>query len=685
MKNLFSLLFFCFLFLSPIYSNGIGIVDGINGHYLEVVSTNVSVEVTDQISIVTATQVFKNSSAAAVNFKYAFPLNEEANPIGLRWASGSGPWQYADVAAGQQDASIPGGGGSGSGNDIDPNLIEYLGTSPLFFTPNDTIAVDSLITFEITYVELLPYFLGKVNFFLRNDYSALQNGIVINQRFDFVLNTDREVLAAELLGLDATVDISSSGASIHYVADEQLPNFDYRIEYELSSEGLGINALSTYITDSISTCEDVGQGYFTLIIEPESSVDTEVIEKNFTLIIDRSGSMSGSKIVQAKDAATFIIQNLNLGDKFNIVDFSSEVESFAATHQDYNVTNENLALNYIDAITAGGSTNISGALTTAIEQFGAVDPGKANIILFFTDGAATAGETSTSGILQAVAEEVLLNETNVFLFTFGVGASVNEALLTLLAQDNNGLVNFIEPENLEEDLTTFFLTINNPVLLNTAITFSPDIITEIYPNPLPNLYKGQQLIISGRYAAADNLNVNLAGQAFNVPVSYDFEFSLVDTNSVAYSFLPKLWAKQKIDALQLDYYLATGEAAAAILEEIDTLSVCYGVVDVEFSTFEDTTTETDEVAVSIANNNQLKIYPAPFTDHFNVAIPRELVGKTVNVVILNSYGQRIRQYENLTLEEVLQITGLQDLLPGVYFCLLEIDGKQYLSKVVKVG
>jgi hypothetical protein len=61
------------------------------------------------------------------------------------------------------------------------------------------------------------------------------------------------------------------------------------------------------------------------------------------------------------------------------------------------------------------------------------------------------------------------------------------------------------------------------------------------------------------------------------------------------------------------------------------------------------------------------------------------VGKTVNVVILNSYGQRIRQYENLTLEEVLQITGLQDLLPGVYFCLLEVDGKQYLSKVVKVG
>ncbi len=677
MKNAFFLTLVLLSISALLSAQGIGIVDGVSGNYLEIVETRTAVEVRDQIAIVTSSQVFRNNGSATA-FKYGFPLNETSNPIGLRWYI-DGQWKAADVAAGEQDNTVPGGGNPG--DPVDQNLVNYLGDFPIFFTPNDTLMTDSLITMEITYVELLPYFLGKVSFSQRNAYGALHPGIVVDQYFDFTLYSNREVLSADLLNLDDEVDINSEGATVSYYAGEAVADFDYELEYELSSDGLGINSLSTYLADPAASCDDIHNGYFTFIVEPESNVDTDVIEKAFTLVIDRSGSMSGNKIVQARDAATFIVQNLNYGDKFNVVDFSSSVTSFADSHVDYTNENRDAALSYIDGISAGGSTNISGALTTSIEQFGAVSPDKANIIIFFTDGLATAGTTDTPGILDAVADEVLQNETNVFLFTFGVGQSVNEALLTLLAQQNNGLVNFIEPENLESDLTTFFLSINNPVLLNTEVSFSPDVITEVYPFPFPNLYQGQQLIVSGRYEEPVTINVHITGQAFNVPVTYDFEVDLADTANLAFSFLPKIWAKQKIDALQLDYYTADFETQQLIQADIDSLSVCYGVVDIEFSSFEDNNpTEVDELEIA----GDLDLFPSPFTDQLNFRTPDELRGETATVKLINVWGQVVWQQVGIRLLETVQLMDLGDLLPGVYLCQLEVDGQTFIGKVVKL-
>ena len=62
--------------------------------------------------------------------------------------------------------------------------------------------------------------------------------------------------------------------------------------------------------------------------------------------------MYGDKIVQAKDAASYIVENLNDGDKFNIVDFATDVTSFRTTHVEFNPTNMTQALSYISTIVA---------------------------------------------------------------------------------------------------------------------------------------------------------------------------------------------------------------------------------------------------------------------------------------------------------------------------------------------
>lgn len=684
MKTNYFILFFLVLITSHSFANGIGIVK--NGTYLEVVSTDTKVKVKDQIAVVTSTQTFKNTTGSDVNIKYGFPLGENANPINLRWKY-NGAWKTAIVNSEAQDNTIPSGDGGGDGGgEVDQSLSDYLGSFPFFFSPQDTILDDSLITVELTYVELLPYFLGEVSYFQKNNISALQSDIVLQQSLEFILESEKEVLNIEMLGLDYDLNTENNITTLTFNSYEEGADFDYQIDYELSSEALGINSLSTYIADSLFSCDTLGGGYFTFIIEPESNVDTDVIEKNFSLIIDRSGSMSGDKIVQAKDAATYIVKNLNPGDNFNILDFSSNVTSFSDDLVEYNVENESAALAYIDNISAGGSTNISETLVSAINQFTAVEEDKANIIIFCTDGEATAGEEDTKKILEIVSDEITSTETEVFLFTLGIGASLDKALLTLLARENSGLVQFVDPDNLEDDLVKFFLSVNNPVLLNTNITIEPDVIKEIYPYPYPNLYKGQQLILSGRYDDIQDLNITLEGKAFNVPVTYNFDVTLADTTNNKLSFLPKLWAKQKLDVLGLDYYLTeTMLEQDSISSLIDSLSNCYGVIAVEFSSFDDGTgvTEVDEI-VHTESSGGVKVYPSPFNNQITIEIAAfSGITKEATIKLYNMDAQLVKSIQTEIIDGKILFDGLDTLKEGMYYAVVEIDGVRYIVKIIK--
>ena len=91
-------------------------------------------------------------------------------------------------------------------------------------------------------------------------------------------------------------------------------------------------------------------------------------------VVDRSGSMSGKKIEQAKEALKFVLNNLREGDLFNIVAYDSAVESFRPELQKFNDETRKAALGFVEGIYAGGSTNIDGALTAALRAAQRLQP-----------------------------------------------------------------------------------------------------------------------------------------------------------------------------------------------------------------------------------------------------------------------------------------------------------------------
>lgn len=603
-----------YIFLVGSYSvqaHGIALIKE-SGELLELSESHVNVKIDNQISIVTSTQVFINKTGEDINIKYGFPLKRNSNPISLRWRLDDGDWKDAVVNAQVQDPDLPSTtGGAGTGTASGSDLNKYLGENPLFFAPGDTITKGMQLTLELTYVELLEYSFGEVSFSYPYDYSLIQFDALYQQSFELEFISERTINEFSLEGIDnIVIDRQAREITAIYSEEYGRAKDDIFISYELSSEELGLTVLSTFLEGG-SMCDTFGNGFVSMIIEPESSEDVEVIEKRFTLVIDRSGSMSGDKIVQAKDAAEFIVNNLNTGDYFNIISFSSDVTSLFNEHRLYTRTSKQDALEYISTIKANGATNISGSLSQTISEFDVLDDSKANIIIFFTDGVATSGLTNTAAIVASVAQEVNITETGIFLFTFGIGDDVDKQLLTLLAVENRGLATFLENEDLEEEITRFFLQINNPVLIDINMTMTPDLITEIYPSKasLPNLYKGEQLIISGRYEQPDTIMVKLNGKAYNLDVEYEFPIVLADTMDIEKSFLPKIWAKQKLDDLTVDYYLETNADAAQIIQdEIDSLSFCYQVVSLAFNSFTDgAVLEIEELSYEVRVTEDSKV------------------------------------------------------------------------------
>lgn len=682
MKKIFYLLLFL-LFISNAYSNGVGVVNASLGTYLKLTGTKIETSVQLQISITKTSQLFLNNLGSDKTVAYAFPLPDGASGIGLKWKL-NGEWHTAPISPTPQDTSLPGG-------TMNTNLRTYLGAKPMFFTIPDQVKRDSTLIVEMTYVQFLKYDFGSVFYNYQNDYRLIQNQTVEYQELTFNLSSPRTIDSIRLVSSNPLTMIINNGNYAAVISNQYsaVPSVDFKIKYSLNLNELGLYSYSTMIPDSL--LPDTLGGFFMFIAEPNPGTTADIIKKVFTLVLDRSGSMSGTKIIQAKNAASFIVNNLNAGDKFNIIDFETNVYQFRSMHVLYTPQSRDSALQYVSNISAGGSTNISGAFSTAVPQFNAANDSTANIIIFLTDGMPTVGITERTALLNHVHSLITSTETEIFLYSFGIGTDVDQQLLTLMSSQNNGYAEFLLNDELESRITNFYLRIKNPVLLSPTVTFSSQNINNVYPNPLPNLYLGQQMIVAGRYTEAGPLTVTLSGRAFNQPVSYQYSFNRNDSADTRYQFLTKVWAKQKIENLLIQYYSLNpiSPEAIALKQQIINLSIAYGVIS-PFTSFGNPNAITGPEETITENNipgdyKLLSNYPNPFNPQTTIKF---IVDKNISgialIKIYNSAGILVDIAELfINGKGVYQfVWKAEKFSSGVYFYSVDFGDEILFSKML---
>ena len=364
------------------------------------------------------------------------------------------------------------------------------------------------------------------------------------------------------------VDRPSDNAAVaRFVQNHVLPADDFRLLWTLSDKPIGATLLSYRPSDS----ED---GYFLLLATPDvKPPDEKVTSKSVVFVLDRSGSMAGKKIDQAKNALKFVLNNLRDGDTYDIVAYDSNVQTFKPELERFSSDSRLEGTRFVDGIFDGGSTNIDGALRRAFELVG--DGGKPTYILFLTDGLPTAGETNPAAI---AANAKSANRTKARLFYFGVGFDVNSRLLDQLTTENHGASEYVRPnEDIEAAVSKFYSKMTSPVLTDVKLELSGADASRPYPGTMPDLFSGGQVIVVGRYRTSGDTTIRLRGKAGDKEQSFEFPATLAKKSSdESYAFIEKLWATRRVGEIINDLDLKGKNQE--LLDELVRLSTKHGIL-----------------------------------------------------------------------------------------------------------
>jgi Ca-activated chloride channel family protein len=495
------------------------------------------VEVRDQVSRATLDEVFENHTDQALEGQYLLPLPEGAAISGFAtWVDGrrveSRVEEKKKAEETYQDAK---------GTSQQPALLEQDAPSR-FRTKVDGIPPRGTKRVEASYAQILPYDSGVVTMRipLRTEgVQGVQGGEPVGD-FRALLNVSDQKKIADLQVHGAPAKVERVSATAVRVTvegkDAALPR-ELLVTYRTESSRLGLSFV-TYRPDPNE------EGYFLLLASPqELTTDADIVQKDVVFVFDTSGSMDGEKIDQARQALQRCISSLNAGDRFGVVAFSDALNPMRNKLVQASPEHVQEALAFAQRLQANGGTNIHGGIVEGLKMLEGSD--RPRVILMMTDGIPTAGLTNP----QQIAEDIRARSRGTRLFTFGVGADVNRHLLERLGAENRGTVDYVDGrQTIEEVVGGFYARISKPVLSDLAFDFGDVTTVMTYPDVLPDLYKGSQLVVAGRYRGAGKVKAALEGTLNGKRVRMPFEAEF-PASATADAFVARLWAQRRIDYL----------------------------------------------------------------------------------------------------------------------------------------
>jgi Ca-activated chloride channel family protein len=477
----------------------------------------------------------------------------------------------------------------------DPALLEWMGTG-LFRTSVFPVPAGASRTVSLRYSQMCRQQEGLTDFLFPLSTAKYTSHAVEKVSIRATIESQDEI--KNVYSPTHAVEIKrpdDKHATVTYTCENKVPTADFRLFYDVGKGKVSTRVLS-YRPDKD---ED---GYFLLLATPKIEAPEERPKKTVVFVVDRSGSMSGKKIEQARGALKYVLNNLREGDLFNIVAYDSQVEAFRPELQRFADDTRKAALGFIEGIYAGGSTNIDGALRTALSQL--QDSSRPSYVLFLTDGLPTAGETNEAKIVANTKEA---NKVRARVFSFGVGYDVNSRLLDKLVSENFGQSEYVRPdEDIEDRVSRLYRRVESPVMTDVQIEFVFDelkseegkAVNRVYPKGSFDLFAGEQLVVVGRYKKTGTAKVIVQGSVGGKQQKFDFPAQLVPKSDDETSgFVEKLWVIRRVGEIleELDLKGKNEE----LIGELVKLSTRHGILTPYTSFMADETTSIRDLAGNV--------------------------------------------------------------------------------------
>jgi Ca-activated chloride channel family protein len=290
--------------------------------------------------------------------------------------------------------------------------------------------------------------------------------------------------------------------------------------------------------------------YMLLMLMPPQERHHVYVPREAIFVLDVSGSMAGPSIVQAKEALRRALQKLRPSDRFNIVTFSSNAH--ALFPQSLPGTEENLAMamSYLNSLQADGGTEMVPALELALD--GRLQSERIRQVIFLTDGA-IGNETE---LFELITQR--LGDSR--LFTVGIGSAPNGYFMTRAATMGRGTYTYIGDVNeIEQRVDELLSKLETPAVTDIRVktTEGREVDFEAYPNPVPDLYYGEPLMLALKVDSKIS-EIIVSGKQLGKRWEYTVN---TGTNSNRPG-IGALWARKKIRS-EMDS-LALGEDPEAV-------------------------------------------------------------------------------------------------------------------------
>lgn len=314
---------------------------------------------------------------------------------------------------------------------------------------------------------------------------------------------------------------------------------------------------------SVVRHQDAGQSaYLTISMATEPA--TQPSPKDVTIVLDRSGSMSGAALNEARAAAKEIIARLNEQDRLNVLAFDDQVQTLFKSMEPVTEENRATAQRFLDGVVDGGGTDIALALREALklQRSNADRP----LILLLTDG-----ESDANAVFTTATED----RSNARVFTVGLGSGVDRALLARLADMKRGKFTYIQSaEAIRSSITRLFGLIETAVVRAPEIKLENGQLLDMQPSTLPDLAPGEELLVTARATGNGPARVVLTAMGSTGPIKSEAAVQL--GTEERHPWVGRSWASERTNRILEDISLH-GETEERKTEAVE-LAIAYGFV-----------------------------------------------------------------------------------------------------------
>ena len=250
-----------------------------------------------------------------------------------------------------------------------------------------------------------------------------------------------------------------------------------------------------------------GEGYVALSWVPDLArlVPAEGTGETFSFVIDRSGSMGGLSIEEARRALRLCLRQLREGDRFEVIAFDDRIECFSPQPVPYTEKTLSDADRWIAAVDARGGTELLAPMVQAARHGG--------VVVLLTDGQVGNEDEILRDVLAAAGEKKTAR-----IYTFGIGTNVSDVLLGELAKRTGGAMELIHPgERIDEKVVATFAKAHAARVVRPVVEVDGVELEDLAPSRTPDLVDGEPWSVMARYTKGGRSEVRVRGTLGGTP------------------------------------------------------------------------------------------------------------------------------------------------------------------------